>query len=153
MLNFKSCPPTVLALFVFVLSNCAERPKAPTPMPQPGAPVVGNDQDAHGCKASAGYQWSELKGSCIRLFESGIRLDPKAPGLDATLSAFIVLKSMDAREQVELFLPNAIGGQILQLEKGTGAWKSAKYKLTQSKRVYTLEDAAGKVLYVGAAGM
>jgi hypothetical protein len=30
---------------------------------------VGADQDEHGCKASAGYQWSELKQECVRPFE------------------------------------------------------------------------------------
>jgi hypothetical protein len=33
------------------------------------AKIVGADKDLHGCKASAGYQWSELKQDCVRPFE------------------------------------------------------------------------------------
>jgi hypothetical protein len=32
-------------------------------------PIVGNDSDEHGCKASAGYSWCEAKQKCIRLWE------------------------------------------------------------------------------------
>ena len=35
---------------------------------------VGADQDEHGCKASAGYQWSELKNECVRPFELPLRI-------------------------------------------------------------------------------
>ena len=37
----------------------------PTPV------ILGNDSDEHGCKASAGYTWSELLGQCIRVWETG----------------------------------------------------------------------------------
>lgn len=41
-------------------------------------PMVGNDADEHGCKASAGYRWSVLRNECIRIFEAGVRLDPSS---------------------------------------------------------------------------
>ena len=31
--------------------------------------IVGNDSDAHGCKASAGYTWCAEKGKCLRVWE------------------------------------------------------------------------------------
>lgn len=31
--------------------------------------LVGNDQDSHGCKASAGYSWCQAKQTCIRSWE------------------------------------------------------------------------------------
>ena len=31
--------------------------------------MVGNDRDAHGCIASAGYSWCEVKQACIRPWE------------------------------------------------------------------------------------
>lgn len=37
--------------------------------------VVGNDKDEHGCIASAGYVWSEVKQDCIRLWEEGVRME------------------------------------------------------------------------------
>ena len=33
-------------------------------------PLVGNDADAHGCVASAGYTYCEPLGKCIRSWES-----------------------------------------------------------------------------------
>ena len=48
--------------------------------------MVGNDKDEHGCIASAGYTWSEVQQNCIRLFESGIRLE----ATDGKSSAYIV---------------------------------------------------------------
>ena len=31
--------------------------------------MVGNDSDANGCKASAGYSWCEVKQKCLRVWE------------------------------------------------------------------------------------
>jgi hypothetical protein len=36
--------------------------------------IVGNDRDKHGCIASAGYQYSELKKDCVRPFEITLQL-------------------------------------------------------------------------------
>ncbi|NTV44673.1 MAG: META domain-containing protein [Candidatus Yonathbacteria bacterium] len=32
-------------------------------------PIVGGDSDEHGCKASAGYSWCEVKNKCLRPWE------------------------------------------------------------------------------------
>jgi len=32
-------------------------------------PLVGNDQDEHGCLGSAGYTWCEAKQKCLRVWE------------------------------------------------------------------------------------
>ena len=31
--------------------------------------IVGNDSDIHGCKASAGYSWCDVKSKCLRTWE------------------------------------------------------------------------------------
>jgi hypothetical protein len=36
--------------------------------------VVGGDKDVHGCKASAGYTYSQIKNDCVRVFEQKIKL-------------------------------------------------------------------------------
>ena len=64
--------------------------------------MTGNDRDEHGCKASAGYTWSEVQNECIRIFEKGIRLNNTVDTL-SPLSAFILF-SPDS-SQVELFMP------------------------------------------------
>lgn len=62
--------------------------------------LVGGDTDKHGCIPSGGYQWSEVKGECIRVFEDGIRLNNKLD-TTATTSDFIVFNSDSSK--VELF--------------------------------------------------
>ena len=42
------------------------------------APIVGGDRDAHGCIGSAGYTYSAVRTECVRLWEVGVRLAPKA---------------------------------------------------------------------------
>jgi hypothetical protein len=36
-----------------------------------GTDIVGGDKDEHGCIGSAGYQWNEPIGACIRSWELG----------------------------------------------------------------------------------
>jgi len=141
-------------LFAATLLSCSNStPKPPTPTPPVvDAPtMVGNDADAHGCRASAGYQWSALRNECIRLFETGIRLDPKAPELNKSLSAFIVFKSETEDQQAELYLPDQNQPQMLSKVPGNGAgkWKAGDYTLSQWKGMYTLETTGKKVLYEG----
>ena len=113
---------------------------------------AGGDRDAHGCIGSAGYQWSVLKEKCIRLFEDGIRLDPKAEGLDQTTVAYIVFKSIDVDAKVELFVPGEKSVLLPKVGKDdAGTWKNKKYVLKQWRGMYSLEDDKGKLLYEGAA--
>lgn len=115
--------------------------------------MVGGDSDEHGCKASAGYTWSSIKNECVRLFEVGIRLDPKAEGLDKALSAFAVFKSDTDDAQVEIFLPADKKTYMLKKvgKENAGTWKNDKYVLTQWKGMYSLETTQKKLLYQGAA--
>ena len=55
---------TLFAAFLLTITSVlfAQQPKA------------GADKDAHGCIASAGYTYSELKKECIRTFEQKIQL-------------------------------------------------------------------------------
>lgn len=113
---------------------------------------AGGDRDSHGCIGSAGYLWSELKEKCIRLFEDGIRLDPKAEGLDQTTVAYIVFKSLDEDAKVELFVPGEKAALLPKVGKDdAGTWKNKKYVLKQWRGMYSLEDSKGKVLYEGSA--
>ena len=85
---FKNSLLFALPLSLF-FASCADKPKpaeAAKTEKLPEVPMVGGDSDAHGCKASAGYTWSVVKNECIRIFESGIRLDAKAKDLDKSLN-------------------------------------------------------------------
>lgn len=137
---------------------CTETPKKNTEQtakkesaPVVDAPIVGGNSDEHGCKASAGYTWSVVKNSCIRVFEDGIRLNPKAADLDKTLSAFIVFNSESDDTQAELIMPREKKSVLLAKDKknGAGKWTNETYVLTQWKGMYTLEDNKKKILYEG----
>jgi hypothetical protein len=113
--------------------------------------IVGAEKDEHGCKGSAGYQWSELKNECIRIFESGIRLNPVSKDVDQTTSAFIVFKSKEIDIQVELFLPSEKKSIILD-KNGKSViyqWKNENYILTEMVNNYKLLDKNGELLYEG----
>lgn len=115
--------------------------------------IVGNDRDEHGCIGSAGYQWSILKNECIRVFESGIRLDPQDAGLDQTTSAFVIFVSEEEEKQVEVYLPGNQKSLLLNKtdsEEGAGEWAAGDLMLSQWRGMYTL-DRNGKTIYQGAA--
>ena len=63
------------------------------------APMVGNDADAHGCRASAGETFSRLQQRCVRVFDvADIRLpDPE----NATLAVYAIVSG--DRQTAELF--------------------------------------------------
>jgi len=143
---------SIALLFAAACAN--HKTEAPTTPPaNVEIPMVGGDQDAHGCKGSAGYTWSVVKNECIRIFESGVRLDPKAPNLDKTLSAFVVFKSEQNDAQAEIFMPTSKESILLKKaqDNGAGTWKNDALTLKQWKGMYTLEGKDGKVLYEGAA--
>lgn len=58
-----------------ILSGC-QSPQVEVAKPMENPPMVGSDSDVHGCKASAGYTWSNTRNSCVRVWEVGIRLTP-----------------------------------------------------------------------------
>lgn len=81
--------------------------------------MVGNDKDEHGCKASAGYSWSEVRQDCIRVFEEGVRM----VGVDGKSTAFVIFSNDSSK--VELFFSDGQPTEILdrrQLPDGNYAW-------------------------------
>ncbi|MBM3414996.1 MAG: hypothetical protein FJY20_00845 [Bacteroidetes bacterium] len=50
---------------------------------------AGSDRDEKGCTTSAGYRWSVMKDTCIRIFEAGIKMLPKDPSLDKTTALIL----------------------------------------------------------------
>lgn len=67
---------------------------------------IGIAEDEKGCNKAAGYTWSDVRKECVRLFDSGVRLNPVSrDSSSAVLSAFLIF-SPDSL-QVELFMPDA----------------------------------------------
>lgn len=127
---------------------------------------VGVANDVHGCNVAAGYTWSAVRKECLRLFESGVRLDPVKRDSSAVLSAFLIF-SPDSL-QVELFLPGTEDHPVLDRRKlpdGTYAWniedddtpnvRNIDGLWTVSKRgdlLYTEPPKPIQVVYVGGDG-
>ena len=91
-------------------------------------PKAGADKDAHGCIASAGYTYSQLKKECIRTFEQKIQLKEIATKGNYTAA---ILFNKD-QSKAEIFLKEEKTSVILN-RTAKGVWKNAAYSLTQSK--------------------
>ncbi|WP_434663925.1 hypothetical protein [Aeromonas sp. NJAU223] len=114
----------------------------------PTQPPVGNDQDDHGCRASAGYQWSALTNQCVRLFEQAIRLQPLASG--ETGSAFVLFNG--DQSQAELTLPDGEQVRLVrQGEEGNHSWQGGRYQLFPWKG-YVLKSGE-QALFHGDSGL
>jgi len=93
---------TGFTLIFFILGSCCGPKCKKTEFKEKvnTATIVGADKDAHGCKASAGYQWSELKQECVRPFE--LPLSILSP--DKTTMTSLLFSSDSS--QVEIFSVN-----------------------------------------------
>lgn len=110
--------------------------------------IVGGDEDEHGCKPSAGYQWSEIRKDCIRLFETGIRLNPVDKSLEQSLSAFVVFAADSSmQQQVELFVPSNQHSVFLTKKETGLEWENEAYVLALEKNKYMLMTKKQSVLY------
>ena len=109
----------------------------------------GGDRDEHGCITSAGYRWSIVLDSCIRIFEAGARMDARDPSLDKTVAAYVILSADKVR--AEIFLPTQKKQVIIRKTGGTGmpsVWENGPLKLSLMDGIFTLYDE-GKILYQG----
>lgn len=91
-------------------------------------PKVGADKDTHGCIASAGYTYSQLKKECIRTFEQKIQLKEIATKGNFTAA---ILFNKD-RSKAEIFLKDEKASVILK-RTANGIWKNATYTLMKNK--------------------
>lgn len=75
--------------------------------------TIGGKKDKHGCVVAAGETWSQLKQSCIQIFNVGQRLNPiETKDGTAVISAFVLFN--DDKSEAELFLPNTQSTTILK---------------------------------------
>lgn len=141
---------TILGLLVLLVFACGKKeteqfsnqadavPTVDSVLP---APVVGADEDAHGCKTSAGYTWSALKNECVRIFEAGTALRP----VDSTgvqMAAFVIFDG----DKAELFVQTEKPLVLMRKAEGEpftgGQWQLIPWK------GYVLKKD-GKILYTG----
>ncbi len=121
------------ALVVFQSCHSNEQPKEETPAT---SVIVGADADAHGCKASAGYTWSELKQNCIRIFEDGVQMIAVDTSLNQSLAAYIVFNADSSKG--ELFIPN-VSNSVLLAKASAQSWADSIYQLSVSDKHLVLK--------------
>jgi hypothetical protein len=92
----------MLCLIYLVVASCRGTKYKKPEIKEEGkaATIVGSDKDVHGCKASAGYQWSELKQECVRPFELPMSIISQ----DKTTMTSVLFSSDSS--QVEIFSVN-----------------------------------------------
>lgn len=114
-------------LLIAALATCfasCNTVKESKPKAQHDTPtILGGDSDEHGCKASAGYTWSEIKGECVRVWEVGSKLVYTQANHPNEVTTFVVF-STDST-QLETFGSNP---QIWTRTEGTASWTSADKK-------------------------
>lgn len=106
-----------IAISLLACQTTEQNPPKPT---ETQVVMVGNDRDKHGCKASAGYIWSELKGECVRIWEVGSKL-VYTPANDTQEITTFVVYSTDST-QLETFGTNK---QLWTRTENSTSWTSA----------------------------
>ena len=101
------------------------------------AQTVGSDLDAHGCKGSAGYTYSEVQDKCIRVFEQKIKLKEINPDKGYETMAAVVWSAN--KKKAEVFLANEEKSVILEKNGKKKVWKNKFYTLTPTKKGYNLK--------------
>jgi hypothetical protein len=105
---------------------------------KPKTAMVGNDLK-NGCKASAGYLWSNLKKTCVRPFEIGTKLNPTDE--NSTSAAYLVFEG----NSVEIFAAE-LPEPLVLTENSEKIWSKNGWKLSQENAHFSLEKD-GKLIY------
>ena len=137
----------ILLVAGLMLISCHNSKTTKNTEPLQPSVQAGADRDPHGCIPSAGYTWSVLKKDCIRLFETGIRLQPQDSTMSQSVSAFIIFNADQSK--AELFIPGRPASVVLDRRgsEGVHSWESGELKLYPSKG-YLLKEK-DKVIYHG----
>ena len=107
--------------------------------------MVGGDSDAHGCKASAGYTWSEIKKECVRIFEVGTKLEHAKDGKTYSTVSYVIFEKDG--NKAELFLDTQKETIMLERKAEGEPWINGDLELIPWKG-YVLKKA-GEIIYTG----
>ncbi|MDV3982167.1 hypothetical protein CMT48_13940 [Elizabethkingia anophelis] len=105
---------------------------------------IGSDKNKQKCVASAGYTYSLIKQTCVRLFDERIQLKEKSSKKNYTSNAVVILS--EDKKSAEVFLPSMQEGMILENTINVNNNKSqiiiftkAAYSLIKNRNKYTLK--------------
>lgn len=129
----------ILVLIVgLMLASCTFQPKnekvtvTPTVVTaKPTGQMVGNDVDEHGCKASAGYSWCEVKQKCLRIWEEKCEEEKIEETVKEAVTKILIKKynwdkdkvSVQVNKEVGDFATGSVG---FGDEMGGGGWLARK---------------------------
>ncbi|MFA7617044.1 MAG: hypothetical protein WCY16_10735 [Weeksellaceae bacterium] len=125
----------LLSIGIFALTACnnqkSNSPESKEEQTVTEQSAVGEDKDEHGCLTAAGETWSQLKQSCIQIFNIGQRLNPiETKDEEAVISAFVLFN--DDKSEAELFLPNTQSNTILKATDNQN-YESGEYKFNANE--------------------
>lgn len=110
--------------------------------------IIGDDLDEHGCKASAGLSWSQLKNSCVRIWEVGSSFS--SINTNETSTAYLILS--DNLKRAEVYVPTQ--KKSILLEKSSNSDKTILFEnkdenieITKNKAEYIIK-INGKASYI-----
>lgn len=132
IINSLTMKKLILIAICFVgLSSCDKPAKMAGNNIKEEKPAVGSEKDSHGCIATAGQTWSELKKDCIQIFNEGLRLNPvEVQKNNSVISIFVLLN--DDRSKLELFLPD---NTIMLTKSDQGIYQNDNYEYDSEKSV------------------
>ncbi|MBO0948187.1 hypothetical protein [Fibrella forsythiae] len=141
----------VLVLLIYIAGACSSDTDTTKGMPSKASLLtkVGSGADQRGCKGSAGYFWSAVQKKCVRLAETGIRMESQ--GSAPNTAAYVLFATSGKDGRAEVFLPGDGVGRLLPEMHGenVGSWILDTLTLYHWKSIYTLANAKGKVLFEG----
>lgn len=102
--------------------------------------LIGGTTHEHGCLPSTGETWSELRQTCLRVFDEGIRLNPTdIPENQAVISAFALFN--DDHSKVEIFLPSGFEKHNVILPKSVeNIYEAQNYKYDAQKGILFIDS-------------
>lgn len=124
--------PVIFA--VLSLNACTNHPAKSGIRQEVKTIITGSDKDPNDCKASAGYQWSELRKDCVRSFEMPVQLNNR----DNTLSAGLLFNADSSH--AEIFCAE---GKGILIQKGA-KWLNQDWELQFLNNGWTLNKLHSK---------
>ncbi|MDO4228790.1 MAG: hypothetical protein Q4C98_03180 [Capnocytophaga sp.] len=101
--------------------------------------LLGGEKDKHGCIAAAGETWSELRQTCLQIFNEGKRLNPtEVKENEAVISAFVLFN--EDKSKAELFLPSDAERNIILSKTGEHIYEAEKYKYDSQSAVLYIDS-------------
>lgn len=97
----------------------------------PTQTLVGGDEDEHGCKASAGYSWCEIKQKCLRIWEEKCEEAKVEEAVKDAVTKILIEKYNLEKDKVSVQVNKEVGdfasGSVgFGEEMGGGGWLARK---------------------------